>query len=81
MITKYKIGILVSTRTNKTSIVLVQQQKEHKKYKKLIKTTKRYMIHNEFNQGIVGDIVFINPCAPKSRKKRWTLAKLITKLE
>jgi small subunit ribosomal protein S17 len=72
-----RIGIVVSSKTNKTRVVAVERRYAHKKYVKTILKTKRYMIHDENNISNCGDIVLIREDIPKSSKKSWVLVNVI----
>jgi small subunit ribosomal protein S17 len=39
--------------------------------KKTIRKTKKYRAHDEKNTVLVGDLVKIQECAPKSKTKTW----------
>lgn len=69
-------GAVVSDKMNKTIVVLVERKFSHKKFKKVIKRTKRYKCHDEENQCAVGDIVTMREVRPLSKDKRWNLVKI-----
>jgi len=66
-------GTVVSDKMNKTIVVLVERKFNHKKFKKVVKRTKRYKCHDEENKCAVGDIVTIKEVRPLSKDKRWSL--------
>ena len=66
-------GIVVSDKPEKTVVVLVTRYKEHPKYKKRYKVSKKYYAHDEKNQYRKGDKVIIQECRPLSKKKRWVV--------
>lgn len=74
---KKRIGIVVSTKMNKTIVVAVQTRYPHPKYKKFITKTKKYMTHDEINTSQLGDIVLIEESIPLSRHKKWILKKIL----
>lgn len=45
--------------------------KKHPVYKKYIKVSKKYMIHDENNSVRIGDEVFIKSSRPISKRKTW----------
>ena len=51
------VGKVVSDACNKTITIEVVTYKKHPLYKKNVKTTKRYAVHDEENKAKVGDIV------------------------
>jgi small subunit ribosomal protein S17 len=64
-------------RTNKTIIIAIQTRYQHPKYTKTLVKTKRYMAHDELNQGKSGDIVLLEESAPFSRNKKWILKEIL----
>ncbi|MGD9867394.1 MAG: 30S ribosomal protein S17 [Hyphomicrobiales bacterium] len=68
-------GTVVSDKNDKTIVVLVERRFTHPVMKKTVRRTKRYHAHDEANKAKVGDQVWIEECAPVSRKKRWALVK------
>lgn len=64
-------GTVVSDKTAKTVVVLVERRVMHPIYKKFITSSKRYMAHDERDQAKVGDVVRIRECRPISKRKRW----------
>ena len=64
-------GVVVGDKMEKTIVVNVERIFPHPLYKKFIKRSKRYHVHDEDNQFKMGDIVNIQECRPLSRTKRW----------
>ena len=64
-------GLVVSDKMEKTIVVNVERIFPHPLYKKFIKRSKRYHVHDEDNQFKMGDIVKIQECRPLSKSKRW----------
>ena len=64
-------GVVVSDKMEKTIVVNVERKFPHPLYKKFIKRSKRYHVHDEDNQYKMGDIVNIQECRPLSKSKRW----------
>ena len=64
-------GVVVSDKMEKTIVVNVERKFPHSLYKKFIKRSKRYHVHDKDNQFKMGDIVNIQECRPLSRTKRW----------
>ena len=64
-------GVVVSDKMEKTIVVNVERKFPHPLYKKFIKRSKRYHVHDEDNQFKNGDIVKIQECRPLSKSKRW----------
>jgi len=64
-------GVVVSDKMEKTIVVNVERKFPHSLYKKFIKRSKRYHVHDKDNQFKIGDIVKIQECRPLSKSKRW----------
>tara|TARA_B100001029_G_scaffold116686_1_gene96711 strand:+ start:205 stop:435 length:231 start_codon:yes stop_codon:yes gene_type:complete len=64
-------GIVVSNAMDKTLVVKVERKFPHPLYKKFIKRSSRYHVHDENNQHKVGDLVSIRECRPLSKLKKW----------
>ena len=76
---KEKVGIVVSNKMEKTIVVKVESRFSHPIYSKTIVKTKKYLAHDELGECNIGDQVLLQECAPLSKKKRWKLAKVISK--
>jgi len=61
----------------KTVVVSVDRLKEHPKYHKRYRVTKRYKAHDEKGEYKEGDVVMIEECRPMSKDKCWTVVKKI----
>ncbi len=61
-------GTVVSDKTDKTVIVLVERRVMHPVYKKFIRRSKRYAAHDAENKCKVGDVVYIRECRPDCRR-------------
>ena len=64
-------GIVVSNAMDKTLVVKVERKFPHPLYKKFIKRSSSYHVHDENNQHKVGDLVSIRECRPLSKLKKW----------
>ena len=72
-----KVGQVVSTKMQKTIVVEVEMRKAHPKYKRVMKTNKKFYAHDEQNTAHVGDMVRIRETRPLSKLKRWNLEEII----
>jgi small subunit ribosomal protein S17 len=72
-----KVGNVVSTKMQKTIVVEVEMRKAHPKYKKIMKSSKKFYAHDEQNSARVGDVVRIRESRPLSKLKRWTLEEIV----
>lgn len=70
-------GKVVSDKMAKTVVVSVDRLKEHPKYHKRYRVTKRYKAHDEKGEYKTGDVVVIQECRPMSADKRWEVVKKI----
>jgi small subunit ribosomal protein S17 len=78
---KELVGKVVSTKMQKTIVVLVESIYSHPLYKKTVKKRKKYKAHDEKQIAREGDIVLIQETRPLSKEKRWRLVKIIKKAE
>jgi small subunit ribosomal protein S17 len=76
---KVREGVVVSDKMEKTRIVLVQEQKPHALYKKVVRINRRFKVHDETNESGVGDRVRIAETRPLSKEKRWRISKVLEK--
>jgi len=76
-IRKLREGVVVSDKMQKTIVVAVQRQVQHRKYKKFLRARKTYKVHDEKNECKVGDRVRIEETRPLSRDKRWRLEAVL----
>ena len=74
---KELIGLVVSTKMNKTIVVQVERQKSHALYGRVISRRKRFYAHDEENTAHVGDYVRIEETRPLSKLKRWKLSEVL----
>lgn len=72
-----KIGEVVSTKMQKTIVVLVTRRVPHRLYKRIVSKRKKFYAHDEEGAARMGDLVRIVECRPLSRLKRWRLAEVI----
>ena len=71
------IGKVVSDKADKTITVLVETYKNHPKYKKRVKYSKKYAAHDEKNIAKVGDTVRLLSTRPLSKTKRYELVEVL----
>ena len=72
-------GLVVSNKMNKTVVVQVERKFAHPKFKKVVKSTRKYKAHDEENECNPGDFVRIGETRPLSKTKRWRLLGIIKK--
>ena len=78
---KTRLGVVTSDKMQKTVVVAVESHKSHPLYKKTMRRTTRYKVHDADELAKVGDIVRIVESRPLSREKRWRLTEVITRRE
>ncbi len=74
---KRLVGVVTSDKMDKTVVVLVERQYRHPLYKKVVRSTKKYLAHDEENACRVGDRVVILESRPMSRRKRWVVSEIL----
>jgi small subunit ribosomal protein S17 len=70
-------GVVVSSAMDKTIVVKVEMIKSHPKYKKVVRRSVKFHVHDEQNVASVGDVVRIVETRPLSATKRWRLAEVL----
>ena len=78
---KERVGLVVGDKAQKTVSVSVETLIRHPKYKKRVRSSKKFMVHDEENAARIGDTVRIIETRPMSAKKRWRLANIISRAE
>ena len=72
-------GLVVSNKMDKTVVVKVERKFIHPKFKKVVKSTRKYSAHDEKNECCPGDFISIRETRPLSKTKRWRLVEIIKK--
>jgi len=78
---KERVGLIVSDRADKMVTVSVEALVRHPMYKKRVRRSRKFMVHDERNEARVGDTVRIVETRPLSARKRWRLANIISRAE
>jgi len=71
------VGRVVSTFMDKTISVEIERRIKHPLYNKFISKTTKLMAHDEDNSSKVGDLVSLIQSRPISKRKAWSLNKII----
>ena len=71
------VGRVTSNKMDKTVVVSIEMRKMHPIYKKVVKTTKKIMAHDESNAIQEGALVRVVESKPLSRRKRWVVESII----
>lgn len=74
---KVLVGIVTSTKMQKTITVKVETKFKHSLYNKLVIHTKKYHVHDETQLANLGDKVEIMETRPISKTVNWTISKII----
>ena len=76
---KTRVGMVVSTKMDKTVVVAIEDNVKHPVYSKIIKHTLKIHAHDENNECGVGDRVEVMETRPLSKTKRWRVTEIIEK--
>lgn len=68
-------GKVVSTSMKDTAVVVVSRYFKHPRYKKYIRTQKRYKAHDKGNLVSLGDEVVIEETLPVSKDKHFKVVR------
>ena len=74
---KFFTGTVVSDKMEKTIVVSVDTFDVHKIYKKRVKKSTKFHVHDENNTAKVGDIVQFMETRPLSKTVCYTLVKVV----
>jgi small subunit ribosomal protein S17 len=66
-------GVVVSDKMKESAVVAVSRYVKHPKYKKYLKKTSRFTVHNAANRAKEGDKVIIRSCRPLSKTKHFEI--------
>ena len=72
-----KVGVVTSNDADKSVVVKVENLVMHPLYHRFVRTTSKFMAHDEQNNCNAGDRVLIEECRPMSRRKRWRVRRII----
>lgn len=78
---KTRQGIVVSDRAEKTITVRIDTSRRHRRYEKIVRTSRTLHAHDELSEAGVGDTVIVRESRPLSRSKRWRLVRVLEKAE
>ena len=76
---KTRVGVVTSTKMDKTIVVSEKNNVQHPLYKKILKRTKKFKAHDENNEAGIGDRVEIMETRKISKDVNWRLVKIIEK--
>ena len=74
---KVRQGIVVSDKADKTITVRIDTARRHRRYEKIVRTSRTLHAHDESNDAHIGDTVIVREARPLSRTKRWRLVQVV----
>ena len=75
---KTRVGVVTSSKMDKTIVVEYVARVPHPKFKKIVKKSKKFYAHDENSAAKVGDKVRIVETRPLSKLKCWELVEVLT---
>ena len=76
---KERVGVVVSSKMDKTIVVAVERKEKHPLYGKFVKKTTTFVAQDEKNECGEGDTVRIMETRPLSKTKNWRLVEIVEK--
>ena len=76
-----KVGVVLSSSADKSVVVKVANFVMHPLYHRFMRTSSKFMAHDETNTCNEGDRVLIEECRPLSRRKKWRVRKVIERAQ
>jgi len=73
-------GVVTSTKMNKTVVVTIEKVKSHPLYDKKVKTSKKFLAHNELEVS-EGDMVTIQESKPFSKNVKFEVKEVLKDLK
>ena len=73
------IGVVTSSKMQKTIVVRVTRQIQHRLYDRYVHVAKKFYAHDEQGEARPGDVVRIVETRPMSKLKRWRLEEVLTR--
>ncbi len=78
---KARQGLVVSDKADKTITVRVDTSRRHRRYKKIVRSSKTLHAHDEHNEAHEGDLVRVVETRPLSATKRWRLTEVLERAQ
>jgi len=76
-----KVGVVLSSKMDKTVVVAVEKTITHRLYHRYQKRTSKFYAHDEENRCKPGDKVRLVASRPLSRLKRWTVSEILERAQ
>ena len=74
-------GEVLSNKMDKTIVVAIKSRTMHPLYKKFIGVTKKVVAHDKNNEANIGDTVKIIESRPLSKRKRWAMISIVSRVQ
>ena len=74
---KVRVGRVVSDRMEKTIVVSIERLVKHPTYGRYVRRRAKFKVHDEKNEGKVGDLVRFMETRPISKDKRWRFVEVV----
>jgi small subunit ribosomal protein S17 len=74
---KVRQGVVISDKADKTITVRIDTARRHRRYDKIVRTSRTLHAHDESNEAHIGDTVVVREARPLSATKRWRLVQVI----
>ena len=74
-------GVVVSNRAAKTITVRIDTARRHRRYEKIVRTSRTVHAHDERGEAGIGDTVIVRESRPISLTKRWRLVGIVEKAQ
>lgn len=71
------IGRVVSNKMEKTVVISIDINKQHRIYKKVVRVSKKIYAHDESNAIPLGSLVRVVESKPLSKLKRWVVEEVL----
>lgn len=74
---KVRVGVVASSKADKTIKVVCNFSVKHRKYGKYMNRRQTFQVHDPQNEAKDGDRVEIMECRPISKSKSWRLVRVV----
>ena len=74
---KFRTGVVVSDKMDKTVLVRIDRSFRHPLYQKTVTRSSKLAAHDERNDAHVGDTVRVMETRPLSKIKRWRVVEVL----
>ncbi len=70
-------GVVLSSKMNKTVVVLIETKVKHPLYHKFLVKRKKIVAHDDANSCVLGDHVLVVQTKPISKTKSWLVQSIV----